>query len=202
MRINASACQYLSQHSSDGYFKTLCSWLRNQHCKFDTCLGVQSKAIRCRNNRPWASDIVRILHPASSTTRDLLQWGPAPPGKMAKRRFHQHQAGAQWNTWPPILLWQWATTEMDLWRRLMGLWILVWFISWKFNGIKISLRLDIYKMRCSRSVEIYFVYSRYWSWADMAVKIHSIDPVHHVVELEHATRYGLREGGLQKKETK
>ncbi|XP_022320151.2 uncharacterized protein LOC111122626 isoform X1 [Crassostrea virginica] len=34
----------------------------------------------------------------------------------------------------------------------------------------------------------------YWSWADMAVKIHSIDPVHHVVELEHATRYGLREG--------
>ena len=36
----------------------------------------------------------------------------------------------------------------------------------------------------------------------MAVKIHSIDPVHHVVELEHATRYGLREGGLQKKETK
>lgn len=36
----------------------------------------------------------------------------------------------------------------------------------------------------------------------MAVKIHSIDPVHDVVELEHPTRYGLREGGLQKKETK
>lgn len=35
---------------------------------------------------------------------------------------------------------------------------------------------------------------RFWSWADMGVKIHSIDAANHVVELERDTRYGLKEG--------
>lgn len=35
---------------------------------------------------------------------------------------------------------------------------------------------------------------RFWSWADMGVKIHSLDAANHVVELERDTRYGLMEG--------
>lgn len=35
---------------------------------------------------------------------------------------------------------------------------------------------------------------RFWSWADMGVKIHSLDVTNHVVELERDTWYGLKEG--------
>lgn len=34
----------------------------------------------------------------------------------------------------------------------------------------------------------------FWSWADMGVKIHSLDVTNHLVELERDTWYGLKEG--------